>query len=91
MAGGFGVAAAAALADVGVTAALIEGLAGCKSGDAESAFGLESLVELVAVAELLAESLRGCGFLSSAKLGSANKNIAVERMAARSSDRMSIS
>jgi hypothetical protein len=67
----------------------MEAFAGWESGDAAAAFESESLGE--ALAEELADSLRGCGFLSSAKLGSANKNIAVERMAARSSDRMSVS
>lgn len=75
--------------DVDVTAALVDGFAGCESGDAAAALALESLGE--ALAEELAESLRGCGFLSSAKLGSANKNIAAERMAARSSNRMYVS
>jgi hypothetical protein len=60
----------------------MEGFVGRASSDPAAAFALESLGE--ALAEELAESLRGWGWLSSAEQGNANKNIVAERMAARS-------
>jgi hypothetical protein len=60
-----------------------------ESGDAVAALVLEPLEDTVA--GVFAESAWPWGFLSSAKPGSANKNIPAQIMAARSTNRMSAS